>query len=89
MVQYIEWFCEKQTRRLEKILLQSISSLKFEILVIQNKNTVKMGKKEDKKNQILVFIKNYDLKEYPNHVFLILSIYPEFICIRRMKRKIC
>lgn len=48
-----------------------------------------MGKKEDKKNQILVFIKNYDLKEYPNHVFFILSIYPEFICIRRMKRKIC
>lgn len=48
-----------------------------------------MGKKEDKKNQIVVFIKNYDLKEYTNHVFLILSIYPEFICIRRMKRKIC
>lgn len=88
-MQCIEWFCEKQIRRLEKILLQSISSLKFEILVIQNKNIVKMGKEEDRRNQILVFIKNYDLKEYQNHVFLILSIYPEFIYICRTKRKIC
>lgn len=48
-----------------------------------------MGKEEDRRNQILVFIKNYDLKEYQNHVFLILSIYPEFVYICRMKRKIC